>query len=92
MGTAYAALQLILPNQVRGQISALFIFILNLGGLTLGPLAPALLNDYFFHSGQAIGTSLAISLAVGAVLMAISFYAVYGPYRRHSAEMDALAG
>lgn len=90
MGTAYAALQLILPNQVRGQISALFIFFLNLGGLTLGPLAPALLNDYYFHSGQAIGKSLAISLTVEAILMAIAFYSIYGAYRRHSEAMDAL--
>ena len=29
-----------LPNQVRGQISALFLLILNLGGQTLGPSCP----------------------------------------------------
>jgi MFS family permease len=91
MGTAYAALQWILPNQVRGQVSALFLFVFNLGGLTLGPLLPALLNDYFFHSEKMIGTSLAISIAIGALLTAVAFRLLYAPYRRHSAAMDALA-
>jgi MFS family permease len=90
-GTTYAALQLILPNQVRGQISALFIFIFNLGGLTLGPLVPALFNDYVFHSGTMVGTSVAISIGMGAVLAAVVFRLAYRPYRGHIAAMDTLA-
>ena len=73
MGVAYAALQWILPNQVRGQVSALFLLVFNLGGLTLGPLLPAVLNDYLFHSEQAIGTSLAISMGIGAMLTVAAF-------------------
>jgi len=91
MGVSYAALQWILPNQVRGQVSALFLLVFNLGGLTLGPLLPAVLNDYLFHSEQAIGTSLAISMAIGAILTAGVFRVLYAPYRSHSAAMDALA-
>ena len=89
-GTTYAALQIILPNQVRGQISALFIFIFNLGGLTLGPLLPALFNDYVFKTGTKVGTSVAISIGIGAVLAALVFRLVYRPYRVHLAAMDAL--
>jgi MFS family permease len=91
MGTAYAALQWILPNQVRGQVSALFLLVFNLGGLTLGPLLPAVLNDYLFHSEKAIGNSLAISMGIGAVLTVAAFRVLYAPYRKHSAAMDALA-
>ena len=40
IGSVYASLQLILPNQVRGQIGALQVFTLNLGGLILGPALP----------------------------------------------------
>ena len=47
MGTAAAALQHIFPNQVRGQVSALYLFILNLGGGSLGPLLPGVFNDYY---------------------------------------------
>jgi MFS family permease len=44
-GSCYAASQMVLPNQVRGQALALILFIANLGGLTMGPLLPGLLND-----------------------------------------------
>ncbi len=83
MGTTAAALQFIFPNQVRGQVSALLLFCLNLGGLSLGPLMPGLLNDYVFHNEMAIGTSLAITIGTGALLMLIAFAATQRPYRDH---------
>jgi MFS family permease len=82
MGTSVAALQRIFPNQLRGQVSALFLFFLNLGGQTLGPLSPGFLNDRFFHSDKMLGPSLAITIGVAAVLMIVIFRASYGPYRR----------
>jgi len=81
MGTSAAALQRIFPNQVRGQVSALFLFLLNLGGLTLGPLMPGLLNDRLFHNGNMVGASLAITTGGAAVLMLAAFRATYRPYR-----------
>ncbi|HEX4135327.1 MAG TPA: MFS transporter [Bryobacteraceae bacterium] len=83
MGTAAAALQMIFPNQVRGQVSAFYLFCLNLGGLSLGPLMPGVLNDYVFHSEAAIGKSIAITIGAGAVLMLIVFLATQRPYRNH---------
>jgi MFS family permease len=83
IGCSYAALQLILPNQLRGQVSALFLFILSLGGLSFGPLLPGLLTDYFFRSENRIGAALAVTIGGGAALMGIAFYATYRPYRKH---------
>jgi len=83
IGCSYAALQLVLPNQLRGQVSALFLFILSLGGLSLGPLLPGLLTDYLFHSETKIGVALAITITVSAVLMGFTFWATYRPFRRH---------
>jgi MFS family permease len=83
MGTTVAALQMIFPNQVRGQVSAFYLFCLNLGGLSLGPLMPGLLNDYVFHRESAIGTSLAITIGAGAVLMLLAFAATLRPYSGH---------
>jgi len=83
MGTSPAALQRIFPNQVRGQVSALFLFFLNLGGLSLGPLMPGLLNDRLFHDEKMIGASLAITIGGAAVLMLIAFRATYNAYRTH---------
>ncbi|HLK49427.1 MAG TPA: MFS transporter [Bryobacteraceae bacterium] len=83
MGTSAAALQRIFPNQVRGLVSALFLFLLNLGGLTLGPLLPGLLNDRVFHNEQALGLSLAITIGGASLLMLAAFRATYRAYRRH---------
>lgn len=86
-GAAYAASQLIFPNQVRGQVGALFVFVLNLIGLGLGPLVPGLLTDYFFHDEQRVGTSMQLTIAGAAVLAAIIFALTFRPYRRHHAMM-----
>jgi MFS family permease len=81
IGSSYAAIQLIFPNQVRGQVSALFLLILSLGGPSLGPLLPGLLNDYVFRNEKMIGPSLAITISVASALMLIIFRAVCRPYR-----------
>jgi len=81
MGSSVAALQRIFPNQVRGQVSALFLFFLNLGGQTLGPLGPGFLNDRLFHNEGMIGPSMAITIGAAAVLMVVVFVATLRPYR-----------
>jgi hypothetical protein len=87
IGSAYASLQLIFPNQVRGVVSALFLFILNFIGMGLGPYVPGMLNVRVFHDDNMIGTSMAITIGVASVLGAILFRASYAPYRRYYAEM-----
>jgi MFS family permease len=87
IGSAYASLQLIVPNQVRGQIGAVQVFTLNLFGLILGPALPGLLNDYVFRDGLMIGWSLALTVGGASLLSAILFRATYGPYRRDYALM-----
>jgi len=89
MGTSPAALQRIFPNQVRGQVSALLLFFLNLGGLSLGPLMPGLLNDRLFHDEKMLGASLAITIGVASVLMTIAFRGTYNAYRIHDRLMPA---
>jgi MFS family permease len=83
MGISAAALQRIFPNQVRGVVSALYLFVLNIGGLSLGPLLPGVFNDYLFHNGKMIGYSLSITMGGAAVLMLITFLAAYRHYRAH---------
>jgi MFS family permease len=83
MGTTVAALQLIFPNQLRGQISAIYLFIINLGGLTLGPLLPGLFNDYLFKNEKMIGASLAITTTGAGAVMLLLFASALGPYRAH---------
>ena len=88
-GSCFAASQMILPNQVRGQGIALILFVANLGGLTLGPLLPGLLNDYAFKSERALGMSLALTIAISAAVAAGLFAATRAAYRRHHALLNA---
>ena len=81
-GSCYAALQMILPNQVRGQAVALFLFILNLGGLTLGPLLPGVFNDYLFQDEAMLGPSSALTTSIACVLAVTVFSWGFASYRR----------
>jgi MFS family permease len=87
IGSSYASIQLILPNQVRGQIGALQVFTLNLFGLILGPFLPGFFNDYVFRNPQLVGWSLAITVGAASLLSALLFYATRRPYRKHYAQM-----
>jgi hypothetical protein len=89
MGISVAALQRIFPNQVRGQVSAFFLFILNLGGYPLGTMMPGVFNDYFFHDEKMLGPSMALTISIGAVLMLVLFAVTIKPYRRHFQMMAA---
>jgi len=64
-GVAAAAVQEMMPNPMRGQASALYLFIVNVIGLGMGPLAVALCTDYLF--GADIMMVWASLLITGAV-------------------------
>jgi MFS family permease len=90
MGISAAALQRIFPNQCRGVVSALYLFILNIGGQTFGPLLPGVFNDYLFHNGKMIGYSLSITMGGAAILMLLTLLASYRHYRAHYQMMAAV--
>lgn len=87
IGSSYASLQLILPNQVRGQVGALQVFTLNLLGLILGPFLPGYFNDYVFRNPQMVGWSLALTVGLASLVSAVLFSATRKPYRTHYAQM-----
>jgi MFS family permease len=90
VGSSYAALQLIFPNQLRGQVSALLIFTINIGGLILGPWLVGVLNDKALGA-NGVGYSLAITVGLGSLVSASLFRATYRPYRSHYDMMRQLA-
>jgi MFS family permease len=55
-----AALQIIVPNEMRGQVRALYQFIFNVVGYGLGPLIIALFTDKLFHGDQYLRYSIAL--------------------------------
>jgi MFS family permease len=74
-----AALMQITPQRMRGQAGALYLFLINLVGLGLGPTAVALCTDYLFHDDGMVGYSLMTVEAVALPLSAVVLW--YG--RRH---------
>ena len=68
-GCAPAGLQEIVPAEMRAQASAIYLFVINMVGLGLGPTAVALATDYIFKDDLAVGYSL---LLVGVVSLSLS--------------------
>lgn len=89
MGTVGAALTVLFPNQVRAQVSALYLFILNLGGQTLGPLLPGLFTDYLFKDQKMVGASYALTLTISGSIMLVIYLATLRPYRAHYEMMQS---
>jgi len=79
-GVASAAMQQIMPNEMRGQASALYIFVVNVIGLGLGPSAVAAMNDYVFADPNAIRYSLLIVGAIAQILAALFLWRGLKPY------------
>jgi MFS family permease len=63
-GITGGALQLMTPNQMRGQVMALYLLTANLIGLGLGPTVIALATDYVFGYDEAIGKSIALCASI----------------------------
>lgn len=80
-GVAPAALQELMPNQMRGQATALYTALTSLIGLGLGPTLVALLTDQVFQDKAAVGSALAIVGPIAAALAALIFWRGFKPYR-----------
>lgn len=81
-GLAAAGLQMVTPNQMRGQVSAMYLFAVNLLGIASGPTIAALLTDYVFKSDSLVGYSLAIVAGVSAPLAAVVLLTAFKPFER----------
>jgi MFS family permease len=88
IGSGFASLQFIVPNQIRGVASAFMLFILNMGGMGLGSFLPGFFNDYVFGSDLAIGKSLLLTFGLASVIGVILFRTSFTPYRRHHEALE----
>ncbi|MNQ37421.1 Hexuronate transporter [compost metagenome] len=82
MPTSTAAMQILPPNQIRAQVSALFLLISNLIGLGVGTTAVALLTDRLFGTPGAVGQSLSLLIAGATVLCVLLLAAGCASYRQ----------
>lgn len=59
-----SAIQMVAPNQLRGQLGALFLLCVGVLGLTLGPMLPAAITDFVFRNDAALRYSLSLSAVI----------------------------
>mgnify|MGYP001017282160 FL=1 len=58
----------ITPNQIRGQVTAVYFFVISMTGYTLGPTSVALITDFVFKDESLITYSISIvSLVAGLI-------------------------
>ncbi len=81
-GGAAAAFQEITPNRMRGQVSAVYLFWLNLAGIGLGSTIVALATEHLYGGDAGVSRALATVTGGGALLSALVLAAACAPYRR----------
>ena len=78
------AIRMAVPNQMRGQFTAMYFVFVGLIGANLGPVMPGFINTYIF--GEAAGTlgyALAISAALTIPFSTILLWISWGEYKKH---------
>ena len=82
IGTGAAALMEIMPNRLRGQATAIYLFVVSLAGVGLGPTAVAVFTDYVFGDAALVAKSLSIVPPAGFALAGLCFWAARRPFAR----------
>lgn len=68
-GIGGGVIQLIAPNEMRGQATAVYFLVGNLLGMGIGPTVVAAINDYVFRDDGALNKSIALA---GIILIPIA--------------------
>lgn len=76
-----AAIQSVTPNRMRGQMTFLFLFVMNVVGNGIGPQIVPLFNDFVFGE-QGIGTSMVVMGMMCGIPAIIAFWMCLKPYGR----------
>ena len=88
-GPQNAALQSVTPNEMRGQVTALYLFIFSVIGMGLGPGFIAFITDFVVGDEARIGYAMAGSAAVMTPLAALIMWSGIKAYGRAIGEVKA---
>lgn len=78
---AASALQLVTPSRMRAQVSAVYLFVVNLAGIGFGGTATALVTDYVFRDPLRLHWSMAIIAAAAGTLSIVLLGMSLRPFR-----------
>ncbi len=80
-GVAPAAIQRMMPNTMRAQATAVYLFVINLIGMGLGPTVVATLTEDYFHDKAAVHYSLLVVGATAHTIACILLWLAMKHYR-----------
>lgn len=78
---APTAIQLVTPNQLRAQVSAIYMLALNVISSIIGPTGVGFVTDYVFQDEMMVGSSMALIVGVTAPLGALALWLGRKPFR-----------
>jgi MFS family permease len=78
---AGTAIQLIIPNRARAQVTAVYVTFTTLVGLVVGPIVIGLMTDHIFRDPADVRYSLAIVVATAAPTMVVLILTALRPFR-----------
>jgi MFS family permease len=88
-GCAPAAMQQIMPADMRAQAAAWYLFIVNLVGMGIGPSAIGFCTDFVFRDESMLWASLLLVGGISHVVAAWAFWAGRAPFRESVARVEA---
>lgn len=83
------AINLVTPNQMRGQVAALYLLMNNMIGLGLGPTLMPMVSDYLLNDPAKIYQAIAIVIFLCGTLAALLFAWICPRYARLVKEASA---
>jgi MFS family permease len=87
MGVMAVAIVVITPNQLRGQVTAVYIFVTNMLGMAIGTSVLAGLTDFVYQDDSMLHYSIATSNGIFYPVAALCFWYCLPAYRRSTAEI-----
>lgn len=85
-GGAAAAFQEVTPNRMRGQVSAIYLFFINLAGIGLGGTIVALVTEHVYGGDQFVNRGISTVAAISAAVSVLLLILALRPYRKAMAD------
>jgi len=76
-----AAIQLITPQHMRGRVSAMYLMVTSLVGMSMGPAFVGFLTEHVFQDVNSIGTALALAFGIFGPVVTLLFWIGCKPLR-----------
>jgi len=82
LGVLAVAMVVITPNEMRGQVTAIYLFVTNILGMAVGTSVLAAFTDFLFQDDALLHYSIATACGLFYPIAAVSFWFALAPYRR----------